>query len=146
MKINVLGEQKEALQLMLQKPFAEQIIAGTKRLEIRSFSPFYVKTLLNVDNFNQWVAAGLPAEHKPIFKKKINYLHFTNRNRSWFLNVEVRQHFVEFLTYENVLQLQKEFNCHDLDCMLPQLKALKESDLLDNVICFELGKVIDTNL
>ena len=146
MKILVDNKPREALQLMLMRPLALDILAGKKRLEVRAFSPYYVKTLLNVDNFNQWVNSGLPKEHKPIFKNKVEFIHFTNRSHSWFLNVSVKQHFVEFVTFESVLQLGREFGFHDLDSELPRLKHLKDNDLIDNIICFEIDKVIETNL
>lgn len=153
MKINVNGKEKDALQLMLMKPLAKQIISGTKKLEIRSFSPYYTKLLLNLNNFNKWVTQinngkGFEKDYQ-IFKKRVEYIHFTNRNHDWYLDVSVKQQFVEFLTAENIRALADEFNFHDLDDYATELEKKDANDEdyeLNNIFCFVIDKVIATNL
>lgn len=153
MKIKVNGKDVEALQLMLMKPLALDIIAGRKILETRSFSPYYTKMLLNLENFNRWVRqinAGKGFAHDyPIFSKQIKFIHFTNRNHDWFLDVAVKQQFVDFLTPDSIKQLGDEFNFHDFDDYAKELEAKEakgEDYELNNFFGFVIDRVIDTNL
>lgn len=151
MKIIVNGREEEALNLILQKTFAEQMIAGTKRLEVRNFSDFYVKQLLDTKQFNKFIKSveDPDAEYdetKSVFKQKYKYLHFRNRQNTWFLDIECKQMFVDFVEPDAIRQLGEEFGFHDYDYLIPQLEAEGDGAEIDNIFCFEVGKVIATNL
>ena len=146
MNIIVNGSEREALQLKLKRQSAFDIIRGVKKLVVYPFKERYRDKILDEANYTEWIRNGFPADHKPLFKKKIRYIHFTDHTNDWFLNVWVKQHFIEFLTASNIRVLGEEFNFHDLDYLIERLERLKDDDELDNVFAFEIGKVIETNL
>jgi hypothetical protein len=161
MKILVNGVQYEAYNLILTKENAAAIVSGKKRLESRCFSAFYQKMFLNINNFNRFITRlnnGLQPytdTAHPIFKKpflptdapeKRMAVHFTNRQHSWFLDVLLKEQFVEFLTAESVEKLGEEFDFHDFDYLLPELARLKDTDKVANNFFFVIDKVLQTNL
>ena len=161
MKILVNGVEYEAYNLILTKENAAAIINGTKKIESRCFSTFYQKMFLNLQNFNRFITRlnnnlqpYTDNEH-PLFKKPFSptdapqqrmAVHFTNRQHSWYLDVLLKEQFIEFLTAERVQSLAEEFDFHDFDYLLPELARLKDTDKVTNQFFFVIDKVLQTNL
>lgn len=91
MKINYKGQQVEALPLIMQKKNAIEIISGKKKVEFRSFSPYYIDRFMDkaVTKRNdkaglQWGDEGFEDDFKAI-----EAIHFHDYNNSWFLDVTI---------------------------------------------------------
>ncbi len=91
MKINVNGQQVEAYSLVMQRKFAEQIKAGTKKVEFRNYNDYYYSRFMNLDAVKRNEKAGLHWGDEGFEDdfKQVAYIHFHDYNNSWFLNVEI---------------------------------------------------------
>lgn len=91
MTITVNGNTVEAFDLIMQKKFAKEIISGKKKVEFRSFSPYYIDRFMDkaVAKRNekaglQWGDEGFEDDFKAI-----EAIHFHDYNNSWFLDVTI---------------------------------------------------------
>lgn len=92
MTITVNNQQVEAYDLLLKKEFALDIIEGRKKVEIRSFSDYYISRFLDKKIMAQNDKAGLkPFDdgYQNEFRQDIHYIHFHNYNNTWFVDVEI---------------------------------------------------------
>ncbi|WP_071133854.1 hypothetical protein [Millionella massiliensis] len=91
MKITVNGQQVEAYSLLMRKEFALEIITGKKKVEFRSFSDYYVSQFMDTEAIRRNKKSGFIAgdENAEEEFKAIEYIHFHNRNNSWFLDVKI---------------------------------------------------------
>lgn len=144
-----LPEDVECLDLIMKKVYAEQILAGTKKLEFREYKEFYIKRLID-SNVAKYIRAHADDEEVMTFCNDIRLvkkIHFHDYNKSWFLDVECD--FVDLfsITKEDIEYLQEEYGCHDFDEDLRRMDAMNVPEdrrpLLFYLVC---GKVIDTNL
>ena len=141
----------ECLNLIMRREFAEEILAGTKRVEIRSYSPHYSDRLydknvlayedkhwddelmrMQMIDFNDSVRA-------------VKIIHFHNYNNSWFLDVECIDNNTVLLVDEQVEFLREEYGCHEFDEELEQLNRL-DAKKRPSYFYFALGRILDTNL
>lgn len=145
MKISVKGKEVEAYNLIMRKENAIEILNGTKKVEIRTQSPrfesmffdkekknFYMKHI-DDDLFNGTI--------DDCFRNDIKYIHFTNYNGSWHLDVEVTKISLEMLTKEGVQYLNDEYDFHDLD---DQWQEFENSDWQDvpGFFALALGEIV----
>ena len=141
----------ECLNLIMRREFAEEILAGTKKVEIRSYSQHYCGRLYDKEvlayedahwddelmrmqmiDFNDSVRA-------------VKKIHFHNYNNSWFLDVECIDNNTVLLVDEQVKYLQDEYDCHEFDEELARLNKRRSADR-PAYFYFAVGRILDHNL
>lgn len=141
------AQEVDCLNLVMKREFAEQILAGTKKLEFRQYSPFYISRLVD-----KKVADYIEKhkEEKDIFTfmsdiRQVRKIHFYNYNKSWYLDVECVYNDVFSITNRDIEYLHKRYDCHDFD---EDLAIYEKADIKQRpwLFFFEIGKVLDTNL
>lgn len=141
----------ECLNLIMRREFAEEILAGTKKVEIRSYSLHYCDRLYDKEvlayedahwddelmrmqmiDFNDSVRA-------------VKKIHFRNYNNSWFLDVECIDNNTVLLVDEQVKYLQDEYDCHEFDEELARLNKRRSEDR-PVYFYFAVGRILAHNL
>lgn len=142
----------ECLNLIMRKVFAKQIISGVKTVEFRSTSKHYYERLTdknlmqfikdhqNEELVMRGVDVGVLDVLRPVKK-----IHFHDYNNSWFLDVSVKDNGQCCPCNEDVKFLQDEYNCHDLDDVLSDMNAKRQTER-PLFYFFVIDKVLDTNL
>lgn len=144
-----IAKDVECLSLIMKREYAEQILAGTKKLEFRSYSNFYVKRLIDPE-VSDFIRANFNNDEVIMFCndiRQVKKIHFHNYNNSWFLDIECDYNDAFRINKHDVEFLQKEYGCHDFDEDLKRMDANKvpqeKRPWLFYLVC---GKVLDTNL
>lgn len=132
----------KVLNLIMKKQFAEAIIRGEKKVEVRSYSSHYVDRLLDKD------VCDFMALHEnedvidvcqPL--RDVLTIHFHNYNNSWSLDVECEFNNLIAVNDDTVSYYQEEYGCHEFDEELARLKAIR-SKKEPLYFTFVLGKVL----
>lgn len=142
-----VAKEVECLNLIMRKEFAEQILAGTKKLEYRAYSEHYVSRLVDKDVCEY---INMHKENDEVLAfcndiRQVKKIHFHNYSNSWYLDVEVDFNDCFSLTKADVEFLQKEYGVHDWDEELARFEARKEQ-YRPFFFYFVIGKVLGTNL
>lgn len=137
----------ECLNLIMKREYAEQILAGTKKLEFRSYSDHYRKRLIDND-MADYIRMHINEEDVLFFcddVRQVKRIHFHNYNNSWFLDVECTYNNVFSITKEDIAFLQEKYDCHDYDDDLKYFESVNEPNR-PYIFYFVCGKVLGTNL
>lgn len=142
------------LDLLLKREFAEAMIRGEKKVEIRSFNDHYFDCLTDM-NVDRWMT-----EHRDSFgmdmeafnefmcaTRPVLNIHFHDEKSTWYLDVSCTENALVGLTRKNVDELFCRFNFGELHMKLAQLEQRgvpeEERPLF---YYFVIGAVLDTNL
>ncbi|MGM9686930.1 MAG: ASCH domain-containing protein [Bacteroidaceae bacterium] len=151
-------EPVQVLNLIMRREFAEQILRGEKKVEVRSFSDHYYNRLTD-KKVDKWMTAHRNDKNmdreafdefmcstRPVLK-----IHFHNYNNSWFLDCTCTENALIGVTEDNVKYLQDKYGCHEFDELLASIQA-KEKGVKNDMVSrplfyyFAIGEVLDTNL
>ena len=141
----------ECLNLIMRREFAEEILAGTKKVEIRSYSQHYVDRLYDKDVLayedKHWDDEVMRMQMIDFNDsvRAVKKIHFHNYNNSWFLDVECVDNNTVLLVDEQVKYLQTEYGCHDFDEELERLNR-RNAEERPMYFFFAVGRILDTNL
>lgn len=117
MKIQHKGNEVEAYRLITKKKFAQQILDGTKRVEIRAFSNFYVNMFIDPERAEKQseglLENGIYSIDDTI--RDTQYARLTNYSGSWHLDVRITSISVCGMFKEDIEYLNEHFNFHDYD-------------------------------
>lgn len=148
-------EPVRVLNLIMRRPFAEEILKGEKKVEIRAFSDHYFDRLTDkkvdkwMDEFRKKYEKDEEAmeafEEFMCATRPVQKIHFHNYNNSWFLDVSCTENALIGITDDNVKQLQERFDFHDFDDMVKSFQQ-KGENLRPLYYYFVVGEVLDTNL
>lgn len=111
------AKEIDTLSLVMKKEFAKKIIAGTKKLEYRAYSPFYISRLIDKD-VAKYIQDNIDNDEVVTFCndiRQVNKIHFHDYNNSWHLDVEIDFNDAFMLRKDDVEYLQKEFDAHEWD-------------------------------
>ena len=145
-------ETVRVLNLLMRKEFAQAIVNGEKKVEIRAFSEHYFDRLtdkkvdkwmtehrdkkdMDMEAFNEFMCATRPVAR----------IHFHNYNNSWFLDVTCTENALVGLTDEVVADLQNRLDCHEFVEMVASFQA-KNDPNRPLFYYFVIGDIIETNL
>ena len=143
------AEDIECLNLIMKRVWAEQIIAGTKKLEFREYKPFYIKRLID-PKVADYIQEHIDDDDAMMFCsdiRQVEKIHFHDYNNSWFLDVECKFNDAFSITKEDIEHLHKVYGCHDYDDDLKRMDAVNVPiEERPWIFFFVIGKVLDTNL
>ncbi len=141
----------ECLNLIMRREYAEEILAGIKRVEIRSYSSHYCdrlydKAVLDYEDAH-WDDEVMRMQMLDFNDsvRAVKKIHFHNYNNSWFLDVECTDNNTVLLVDEQVQFLQDEYGFHDFDEELAGLNKRKAKER-PIFFYFALGDILETNL
>lgn len=139
------------LDLIMKREYAEAIIRGEKKVELRAFSDFYVKRIYDqamvdfVDRHIDDVDVSMSVDYYISEIRPVQKIHFHNYNNSWFLDVSVRVNDLVSVTSEDIKFLHEQYDCHELDELLRKVQYDKDQNP-PSFFYFEIGDILDTNL
>ena len=142
-----LAKDIECLNLIMKREFAEQILAGTKKLEFRAYSDHYVKRLIDND-VADYIQRHINDDEVLMFCsdiRQVKRIHFHNYSNSWHLDIECDYNDAFCINKRDIKYLNETYDCHDYDRDLARFEAMGEVNR-PWLFFFVCGKVISTNL
>lgn len=141
----------EMLDLVLSREEADEIIKGERKVVVRPFSYSYFHYL--TDHFvDEWMTEhrdsfGMDMEAFKEFMcatRPVTKIHFHDKNNTWFLDVTCIENALIWLTLENVRDLNRRYNCKDLNRQVIMVENLDSSDEWPMFYYFALGHILQT--
>lgn len=139
------------LSLVMKKEYAEEILTGTKTVEIRDAASkkycdmLYDKAMLDYeekhwdDELMRLQLIDFTSNVRPVLS-----IHFYTYNNSWSLDVECLDNGVMQVTRGQVQNLKDAYNSNEFDGMLADLEALQVPDEdRPFFFYFAIGKILD---
>ena len=130
----------------MKKENALDILAGTKKLEYRNYSSFYISRLID-KKVAKYIQDHIDNDEVMAFCndiRQVKKIHFHDYNNSWFLDVECTYVDVFSINRRDIEFLQDKYGAHDFD---KNLEAFERNHVKDRPRLFYLaiGEVLDTN-
>lgn len=105
----------------MEKDKAEKIVAGTKTVEFRDFTPFYhsrfydkaVLKWIDKNGNDPTISDEEFACADPV--RPVRSIHFYSYNNTWSLDVAIKETGIVALTAEGIRMMHERFNCYELD-------------------------------
>ena len=141
----------ECLNLIMKREYAEQILRGEKKVEIRSYSQHYIDRLYDRDVLEyeraHWDDELLRLQMLDFNDsvRAVKKIHFHNYNNSWYLDVECVENTAASVCDADVNYLREEYGCHDFDEMLSDLNRRKAKNR-PLFFYFVVGEILGTNI
>lgn len=141
----------ECLNLIMRKEFAEEILAGTKKVEIRAYSQHYCDRLYDKDVLAfedaHWDDELLRMQMLDFNDsvRAVKKIHFHNYNNSWYLDVECPENNTVVVVDDQIKYLQDMYDCHEFDEDLERLNKMRAKDR-PIYFYFVVDKILGTNL
>ncbi len=132
MKIKYNGNEYEAYSLIMRKENALEIFNGTKRVEIRVFTPHYMDMFIDQEKLarNKKIDVGeLDASEWSAPLKDTPCVHFYSPNGGWSLDVSIENIGIASMTQEDIEWLSSEYDFHDYDDEWQQFAGLPEEEI-----------------
>ncbi len=111
---------------------AEKILSGEKTVEFREFKEHYGRMILD-KKVMKWRTdndASLSDEDlayaDPV--RPVQTIHFYDYNKTWFLDVTIKETGIICINNEDVMMLRDRFGCHEQDRNLSILDAAAVPD------------------
>ena len=144
-----IARDVECLNLIMKREFAEQILAGTKKVEFRSYSEHYIRRLIDQE-VSDYISMHIEDEDVLTFCndiRQVKKIHFHDYNNSWFLDVECTFNDVFTIREDDIRMLNEKYGCHDYDDELKRIERLNvPDDRRPWIFYFVCGEVLGTNL
>lgn len=137
----------ECLNLIMKREYAEQILAGKKKLEFRAYSDHYVRRLIDAE-VSDYIGMHINDDDVVMFCndiRQVKKIHFHNYSNSWFLDVECDFNDAFCINKQDIDMLHDVYDCHDFDADLRRFEAMKVEQR-PWIFYFVCGKVLATNL
>lgn len=137
MDITLHGKKHPAFYLIMKREFAQQILDGTKQVEYRFPSPHNLSILFKYDRKKDDV----------IGKKDVEFIHFSTYNKSFFLDVHVKEMGFVAITRKNAEIFKEKYNSWDIEyeCEYCEEEGIPEDDRGD-WIYLVIDALVDTDL
>ena len=142
-----VAREVECLNLIMKREYAEQILAGTKKLEFRSYSKHYCDRLIDRE-VADYIKTHIDDDEVMTFCndiRQVKRIHFHNYNNSWFLDVECDLNDVFCIKKSDIDFLHEQYDCHDYDDDLEYFES-NNIEARPYIFYFVMGKVLGTNL
>lgn len=150
-------EPIKVLNLIMQRVWAEKIVSGEKKVEYRDFSDFYVGKLID-KKMTDWIDKHEKDQNVMMqignfvdAKRKVETIHFSNYNKSWYLDVEVDKVGILKIDRLGIKKMHEEYNNHEWDELLEETERdiregkLKQSER-PRFFYFGIKRIISTDL
>ncbi len=137
------GQKTQAFDLVMKKDLAMAILDGSKTIEFRSYSDFYISRFLQ--NAKD-IKAG--KENLPYQPYEVFFVHFHDYGKTWYLDVAIEA--VDLWSmHEDSLPYLHEHNCHEMDELIAENKAKGLNPYDEGIqwaFCLPISAIISTSI
>ncbi|GJH39876.1 hypothetical protein RCZ04_04260 [Capnocytophaga sp. HP1101] len=152
MTIQVNGKPAEAYHLIMKKENALDILKGTKKVEMRTFSDKYLSMFIDQEKYKEYqeklkepdfqgIDENGVLEFDKVYRDDIRHIFFTNYNKTWNLVVELDGITTCSMVKDDIEFLAKNFDFHDYDNEWQQFEG-KDLDEIPAFFALVISKVV----